>query len=469
MVLLQVVLLSVVLASLLTDFGMTYGSVLFVAQAPDLHISVHKASTTASGGMFLQGPAGLLAVPLVQRYGRLPVLFWSQFITAFMVLGAALSPNYACFTAMRALQGWFNTAPQVVGLSVVHDLFFFHERTKRVNIWVYCLLGGPFLGPFLAAWFILGVSWRADYGILAGFHGFAALLIVLFGDETLYQRNSDEPAYKREKGVVGRIKLLTGITGAKMTGRPEIITVLKDIIKIQFKPQIFFLSKSFPPPQIHHHHLTKELKAVIYIMVLVAWIIGINLTLPQFISAPPYSFSAPASAAAWVSPMIGAFIGGAWGNFFNDWLANRYIRTHNGRWIPETRLWGTYLPTIIGFMGLVLFGEALQHGLHWISIEFAWSFIAFAMVAATTAVSAYTLDCFPNHASIVASIINMWRTTGGFCVVYFQFKWIATSGFAVTFGCQAMTLGVAFCGGVLVTQVFGGRWRQKHLPPNAEN
>lgn len=261
MVLFQVVLLSVVLASLLTDFGMTYGSVLFVAQAPDLHISVHKASTTASGGMFLQGPAGLLAVPLVQRYGRLPVLFWSQFITAFMVLGAALSPNYACFTAMRALQGWFNTAPQVVGLSVVHDLFFFHERTKRVNIWVYCLLGGPFLGPFLAAWFILGVSWRADYGILAGFHCFAALLIVLFGDETLYQRNSDEPAYKREKGLLGRIKLLTGITGAKMTGRPEIMTVLKDIIKIQFKPQIFFLSKSFRPPHTHHTHLTKKTKS----------------------------------------------------------------------------------------------------------------------------------------------------------------------------------------------------------------
>lgn len=246
MLLLQVVLLSVVLASLLTDFGMTYGSVLFVAQAPDLHVSVHKASTTASGGMFLQGPAGLLAVPLVQRYGRLPVLFWSQFITAFMVLGAALSPNYACFTAMRALQGWFNTAPQVAGLSVVHDLFFFHERTKRVNIWVYCLLGGPFLGPFLAAWFIQGVSWRADYGILASFHGFAALLIVLFGDETLYQRNSDEPAYKREKGVLGRTKLLTGITGARMTRRPEIMTVLKDIIEIQFKPQIFFLSKPSP-------------------------------------------------------------------------------------------------------------------------------------------------------------------------------------------------------------------------------
>lgn len=204
-------------------------------------------------------------------------------------------------------------------------------------------------------------------------------------------------------------------------------------------------------------------------MVLVAWVIGLNLTLPQFIAASPYTFSASGQAAAWLAPMIGAFIGGAWGHFFNDWLANRYIKSHNGRFVPETRLWGTYLPTLIGFAGIVLFGEALQHGLQWISVEFAWAMIAFAMVAATTAVSAYCLDCFPNHASIVASIINMWRTTGGFCVVYFQFKWIATSGFAVTFGCQAMMLGVAFIAGVLTTQFWGKRWRMNNPPPKAEN
>jgi hypothetical protein len=31
------------------------------------------------------------------------------------------------------------------------------------------------------------------------------------------------------------------------------------------------------------------------------------------------------------------------------------------------------------------------------------------VVSATTAVSAYCLDCFPNHASLIAAIVNMWR------------------------------------------------------------
>jgi hypothetical protein len=43
-----------------------------------------------------------------------------------MVLIATFMPTYAGFTAFRTLQGFFATAPQVIGLSVVHDLFFFH-------------------------------------------------------------------------------------------------------------------------------------------------------------------------------------------------------------------------------------------------------------------------------------------------------------------------------------------------------
>lgn len=70
--------------------------------------------------------------------------------------------------------------------------FFFHERVKYVNLWAFCLLGGPFLGPFIAAWLIQVVSWRADYGVLAGLHGLSTLIVVILGDETLYDRNNPQ-------------------------------------------------------------------------------------------------------------------------------------------------------------------------------------------------------------------------------------------------------------------------------------
>lgn len=57
-------------ASLLTDWGMTWGSPLFAAQAADWNMTPNAVSSSLSGGVFLQGAGGLFAVPLTQRYGR---------------------------------------------------------------------------------------------------------------------------------------------------------------------------------------------------------------------------------------------------------------------------------------------------------------------------------------------------------------------------------------------------------------
>lgn len=101
---------------------MTYGTVLFQAQAPTFGMSIPATAKSITGALFLQGVGGIFAVPLIQRIGRLPVLFYSQLLCALMVMAAALSPGYASFTTFRCLQGFFNTAPQVVGLSFVHDM-----------------------------------------------------------------------------------------------------------------------------------------------------------------------------------------------------------------------------------------------------------------------------------------------------------------------------------------------------------
>ena len=103
-----------------------------------------EISHSISGAIFMQGPGGLLAVPLAQRYGRLPVLFWSQFLTLVVTIGAYGASGYAGFTACRTLQGFFAAPPQVIGLSIIHDMFFFHERARKVNIWAFCFLVGMY-------------------------------------------------------------------------------------------------------------------------------------------------------------------------------------------------------------------------------------------------------------------------------------------------------------------------------------
>lgn len=72
---------------------------------------------------------------------------------------------------------------------------------------------------------------------------------------------------------------------------------------------------------------------------------------------------------------------------FNDFICNRYIRTHGGKYKPENRLWGVYPAWVIGIAGLILFGETLQRKLSWVGIAFGWGMNCFSTLGTTVAVS----------------------------------------------------------------------------------
>ena len=195
----------------------------------------------------------------------------------------------------------------------------------------------------------------------------------------------------KKSGMLERIKLLTGITGFQSKGRPKIWDVTRHIVNIQFKPQIFFLS-------------------VIYITVLFAWVVGVTTTITEILVPPPYSFSEQGIALSFIAPLTGAILGEILGHFFHDWLCDRYVRKHDGLYVLENRLWGAYTPSLLAFGSLILYGQALKFSLHWSALLVAWAGLTLALIAGTTAVAAYTLDSFPNHASLVAGIVNMWRS-----------------------------------------------------------
>ena len=70
------------------------------------------------------GVGGLITVPFAQRFGRLPVLWWSTFLGLLMTLFATLAPNTISFIVARCLQGFFTTAPQCIGVSFIHDMYY---------------------------------------------------------------------------------------------------------------------------------------------------------------------------------------------------------------------------------------------------------------------------------------------------------------------------------------------------------
>lgn len=67
-------------------------------------------------------------------------------------------------------------------------------------------------------------------------------MIILFGDETLFDRENIRAA--PGTGVVSRVKLLVGITGFQQRhGRPAMFRVAKDQFKLLLRPYLLLPSK----------------------------------------------------------------------------------------------------------------------------------------------------------------------------------------------------------------------------------
>jgi len=188
------------------------------------------------------GVGGLVAVPFTQRFGRIPVLWWTMFLSLWMALFATLAPNNIAFIVARCLQGLFTTAPQVIGLSFIRDMFFFHEHARKIGIWASAFIISPYLGSFLAAIISNYKSWRIAFWIDFTIIGLALILVTFLGDETMYDRDAIDKQPSKPKGWLNyRVKILTGIYGYQGHGRTTVWQSTKDLFFLLTRPYFLCL------------------------------------------------------------------------------------------------------------------------------------------------------------------------------------------------------------------------------------
>ncbi|KAL3471135.1 major facilitator superfamily domain-containing protein [Aspergillus californicus] len=428
----RLLFISLMSSSVLADGGMTWGATLIVDQALEWGISVDKSATSMNYGMLLQGVGGLMAIPLIEAYGRLPVWLWPQLITTFMVLGATLSNDYNTFTAFRSLQGLFGTVPQVVGLPIIHDMYDPKDWPNMINIWGTTFLIGPFLGPALAGYVDAGTDWKTSFGILTMFYGLSTILIIIFGYETYFAKGRD---CQRNT----RLQAIFGIKSHNLPVLPTITYWIKTMVIYIFQ---------FP-----------LLLTGIATMVNFCWPIGITVTVSTFVAQPPYLFNTVESSSLRWAAIIGGLLGYTFGLFFNSWI----YRTKQQTWHPEYRLHGLWFAISTMAAGLLTYGLTLHFQKHWIGLAFGWLMVVAGMISSTVSITAYALEKYPDQSTVVSAIINAWRTASGFSVGYFQPAWIARNGLAAVFATQAAVVLVVLVLTITPVIVIEGKRAKKAL------
>ncbi|KAI0367217.1 MFS general substrate transporter [Pilatotrama ljubarskyi] len=439
----------VTLAAIVPDFDSGIGIADIFALATQYDTTTgHINNLTSNWSIFLLGWGGIFAVMLMRRYGRLPVLFWSQVLALGFLVGCTFAPNLATFTAMRCLTAFFATCPQVTGLYIVTDLFPFHLQARKLNIWTMGFIISPFLSPFIFGFVVARINWRWTYGIGSMYGALVVALIAFFGEETMFDRKlpNPRPIPRPESRVRYRLETLIGITGLRMAKyRDSWHQAVFACMNVVWRPHLFAI--------------------LLFEAMVFGFSIGINTTNAVFLGSPPplgYGFSQFGIAGGYATPIVAVFIGELLGRYFNDWVMNISIRRNGGVFIAENRLWTCYIAMPLYICGFVLLGASFQNHLSVGALVMGWGIAEVAVMINTVAVYAYCNDCFPRMQGEISALINLARTLGGFSVAYFQVPWATKNGALQTFGVEAAIVVGLFLLIVPALQLKGAVLRERY-------
>ncbi|KAI0264619.1 MFS general substrate transporter [Gloeopeniophorella convolvens] len=439
-------LVIITLAAIVPDFDSGIGIADIFALAKQYNTTTGRINNlTSNWSIFLLGWGTLFAVMLIRRFGRLPVLFWSQVFAVSFLGGCTFAPNLNTFTAMRCLSGFFGTCPQATGLYVVTDMYPFHRQARKLNVWTMGFLISPFLSPFAFGFLVARASWRWTYGIGCMYGGFVLFLIMFFGRETLYDRGNKSIPRIKGTSIRARLETLLGITGLRLAKyRATWSEAVLSPIRLFWRPHLFFI--------------------MLYEALLFGFSIGINTTNAVFLGTPPpvgYGFTQFAIAGAYGTPMVAVIIGELIGHFANDAIMHFTTRRNHGVFEAESRLWACYIALPLYICGFVVLGSALQMHLSVGALVMGWGISEVAVMVNTVAVYAYANDCFPKHQGEISALLNLARTLGGFSVAYFQVPWATKHGALQTFGCEAAIVAGLFLLIVPTVQITGRKLRER--------
>jgi MFS family permease len=410
-------------------------------------MSPNRVNYAGNLNVIMLGIGGIFWIPVIYFWGRAPVLFWTTVSGTLFTLGCTVTHDFDTFYALRALMGFTLTAGQTIGLSYIKDMFYFHEHARKIGLWAGLFLLAPYCGPLFGNFIIDGTGeWRNVFWLVFAICCADLTLIVLFADESWYRR--DIPLEQQPDRGTRLMRLIGGWQIRHHNGYfTSFLAAYWRLVAVIIKPVI--------------------LPTLLYYAMSFMWAVGINITSSILLETPReaggYGFGARGVGFVYFTPVVAVTLGEIFGHFFNDYLANRYIKRHNGLFRPEARLPANYIAAVLMIPGLIIVGQALGHLLSWGAIVMGWGMYVFGVMVASVATTAYALDCYPTASGEVSAFVNFARTVSGFSVGYFQMPWGLASGYDVSFGIQAAVVAVAT---LILTFIFffGERLRQKGGP-----
>ncbi|MCJ1298599.1 hypothetical protein MMC08_001389 [Hypocenomyce scalaris] len=418
------------------EFGSSQTQSSYLISFNVLMLGLGVSLVSFSDGERTKNMQNLFWIPLSVKIGKRPVLIASSAIYFAFNVWSATAKSYNALLAAKIIQGFGASASEALGVSIVADLFFLHERGRMVGCFQLMIALGSAFGGLFAGFVMNGSNgnWRWICGMNSILTGTCFLLILVSQPETNFLRSQAEIAREAigESAAIAQERILEARAHnnwRRSLGFMPFYNREGSLLQFYRRPLILIIC-----PAVVFGSLTYG--------VTVGWIFfqqnADSILFPELYKFSPLAVG-NINIASLIAAIIGCYFGGPFSDVVSGWIARR----RHGYFTPESRLWVLLPLYLFGPLGLLLWGVGIQNHLHW-SVPIAGAGITYGVLCAVPSVTmTYVIDCYAPVAGEAITGLIAFKNTFGFAVSFAVIPWVM-KGTAQASGIQVLIEGSIF-------------------------
>ncbi|PNS16810.1 hypothetical protein CAC42_4774 [Sphaceloma murrayae] len=362
---------------------------------------------------------------------------------------AATAGTYNALLGARLVSGVGQAMFEAIGLAIIPDMYFVHERGKRIALFLFFSQSGVTLGTPIATQIAVRFGNQWLFGGLAIAEGIMIIPLFFLFPETVYPREHvDALAHQDESVTLAQTHMTDEKTISEHVEHAESGTSIGAI-----PPKKSYLATLSPWSGVLSKHnvltlLWRTVALTFHPTILwcaiaglsLSWPVGISFTMAPTLQAPPYLFSVTGVGNMFIAPWIGSTFALVFGGTLDRFVLVLSKRNRNV-YEPEFRLWYT-LPGVVFFtIGFLGWGWGVQDQIPWSALAVFFALIYLGALTINTALISYLLDAHRAYAVESQVILFAVKNFFPFGMGYFFVPWYMSAGpktvFAIITGIMA--------------------------------
>lgn len=352
--------------------------------------------------------------------------------------------NYESLTWARIFQGVALAPFEALVNPCVGDLYYLHERGKRMALTNVSLFGGAFLTPVFVGMITYDphLGWPWSFYFVAIFMAFGFFLLLFFVPETAYTRasylntdmlsklsSSESLENASPQDLSGEEGKTPQITNHSEDSPPEKVSWAKSMLPFNGRKtnESFFKLLVRPFPLFLHPAIAW---ACIIQGCIIGWTVMVAVIISVVFLGPPLFFTELETGYQYTAAFVGSMIGLVLSGLLSDSCNKVLIRWNKGIYEPEFRIVLVIPMLVFAAAGLYGFGitAADPTKYPYIVPDVFLAMIIISMVMGAVASALYVVDAHREIAVEAFTCLLMFKNIFSFLLAYFAYDWVFSMG-----------------------------------------